>query len=153
MLQKFWQYVNTHFGKQVKILRSHNALEFDSAPCEDFFSKHGIIHQTSCVDRPQQNGRVERKYKHILEISRALRFQAALPLHFWGDCVLAAAHIINRLPSHVLNNKTPFEMLFQESPTYDHLRTFGCFAMASNPSRMHDKFDSKGVPCVFFGLS
>ena len=91
VIQKFWQYVKTHFGKHIKTLRSDNALEFESGPCEQFFSEHSILHQTSCVDRPQQNGRVERKHKHLLEISRALRFQAALPLHFWGDCVLAVA--------------------------------------------------------------
>jgi len=94
---------------------------------------------------------VKRKHKHVLEVARALRFQAALPLQFLGDCVLAAAYIINRLPSSVLNNKTPFEMLMNESPTYDQFRTFGCLAIASNPSRTHDKFDSRGVPCVFLG--
>jgi len=105
MLQKFGAYAQNQFGKQIKILRSGNALEFGSAPYHEFFAKHGIIHQTSCVDRPQQNERVERKHKHILEISRALRFQAALPLCYWGDCVLAAVHLINRLPSKALGNK------------------------------------------------
>jgi len=151
MIQRFWQYVNNHFRKQIKTLRPDNALEFEYGPYADFFSKHGIIYQTSCVDRPQQNGRVERKHKHVLEISRALRFQAALPLHFWGDCVFPAVYIINRLPLSVLHNKTPFELLLKECRTHDQMRTFGCLAMASNPSRSHDKFDSRGVPCVFLG--
>jgi len=94
---------------------------------------------------------VKRKHKHILEISRALRFQAGLPLSFWGDCVLAAVYIINRLPSSVLKNKTPFEVLMQKLPDYHHLKVFGCLAMASNPSRSHDKFDPRRVPCLFVG--
>ena len=151
ILQKFWNYVHTHFGKAIKIFRSYNAMEFDSGACETFFSNHGIVHQTSCVDKPQQNGRVERKHKHILEISRALRFQAGLHLVFWDDCVLAAVHIINRLPSSVLHNKTPFEILMKQLPAYDHLKVFGCLAMARNPSRTHDKFDPRGVPCLFVG--
>jgi len=65
--------------------------------------------------------------------------------------VLAAVHIINRLPSGVVQNKTPFEILMQQSPSYDHLRVFGCLAMASNPSRSHDKFNPCGVPCLFLG--
>jgi len=75
VLQKFWSYVHTHFGVSIKTIRSDNALEFYSGLCEEFFSKHGIVHQTSCVDRPQQNGRVERKHKHILEISRPYDFR------------------------------------------------------------------------------
>ena len=73
----------------------------------------------------KQNGRVERKQKHILEVSRALRFQARLPLAFWGDCVLATVHIINRLASIVLKNKTPFEILLKDKLAYYHLRVFG----------------------------
>ena len=81
--------MHTHFGKQIKTIRCNNAMEFDSSPCEEFFSKLGILQRTSCVDVPQQNGRDERKHIYILEISRALRFQAGLPLYSLGDCVLA----------------------------------------------------------------
>lgn len=80
------------------------------------------MHQTSCVDRPQQNGRVERKHKNLLEMARALRFQANLPLCFWGDCVLAAAHIINRLPVSLLHNQPPFTILHNQPPSYSHLK-------------------------------
>ena len=51
----------------------------------------------------------------------------------------------------MLQNKTPFEMLLKECPDYAHLRTFGCLAVASSPSRRQDKFDSRGVPYVFLG--
>lgn len=91
-LEKFLNYTKTHFNKPIKTLRSDNALEFTSHACKSFFDKNGIIHQTSCVHRSQQNARVERKHRHILEIARSLRFQAALPLKFWGglchDCCI-----------------------------------------------------------------
>lgn len=48
---------------------------------------HGIIHQTSFAYTPQQNGRVEWKHRHILNIARALMFQASLPKFLWkGMC-------------------------------------------------------------------
>ncbi|KAL0301405.1 UNVERIFIED_CONTAM: Retrovirus-related Pol polyprotein from transposon RE2 [Sesamum radiatum] len=44
----------------------------------------GIIHQRSCPHTPQQNGVVERKHQHLLNIARALLHQASLPRSFGG---------------------------------------------------------------------
>ena len=49
---------------------------------QNYFSERGIIHQRRSVGTPQQNGVIERKHRHILEVARALRFQAHLPLQF-----------------------------------------------------------------------
>jgi len=57
---------------------------------KQYFIQHGIIYQTSCIRTSQQNARVERKHKHILNIARSLRFQGNLPIQFWGECVLTA---------------------------------------------------------------
>ena len=74
---------------------------------KDYFNSNDILFQTSCVNTPQQNGRVEQKHRHILNVARALLFETPLPLHFWGDCVLVASNIISRTPSALLN-KTPY---------------------------------------------
>jgi len=66
----------TWFSAKIKVFRSDNALELStSITALDFFAANGIIHQTSSVQTPQQNGVVERKHKHLLEVSRALLFQ------------------------------------------------------------------------------
>ena len=39
----------------------------------------GIIHQSSYINTPQQNGVEERKDKHLLEVTRALLFQNNVP--------------------------------------------------------------------------
>uniref|UniRef100_A0A803LD02 Integrase catalytic domain-containing protein n=1 Tax=Chenopodium quinoa TaxID=63459 RepID=A0A803LD02_CHEQI len=36
-LETFLSYALTHFKKKIKFIRSDNALEFDDAPCKDFF--------------------------------------------------------------------------------------------------------------------
>ncbi|GKC90760.1 cysteine-rich receptor-like protein kinase 8 [Tanacetum coccineum] len=151
MLNSFVKFVKTQFDAKIKTMRSDNALEFVKGSIGPYLAELGIEHQTSYVDRPQQNGRGERKHRHLLEVARALRFHAHLPLKFWGDCVLTAAYMINRYPSLVLKFKTPYELLLNEVPTNDHLRVFGCLAMASNPSRTTDKFAERGVPCLFIG--
>lgn len=68
----------------IQQIRVDNGGEFFSI--RDFFHDNGIVYQRTCVYTPQQNDVVERKHGHILEIARALRFQAHLPLHFWGAC-------------------------------------------------------------------
>ncbi|GJR20896.1 cysteine-rich receptor-like protein kinase 8 [Tanacetum coccineum] len=150
-LKAFLKFVNTQFNKFVKVVRSDNALEFVKGECGPYLQSQGILHQTSCVDRPQQNGRVERKHRHILDTARALRLHSHLPLKFWGDCVTTTTYLINRIPSSVLKNKSPYEILLGQVPTYSHLRVFGCFAIVSNPSRIPDKFSPRGTPCVFLG--
>lgn len=150
-IENFVNMSKTQFGRHVKMFRSDNALEFDDKQYRPFFNKLGIAHQTSCVNRPEQNGKAERKHRNILEMGRAVRFQSGLPLQYWGDCVMCAVHITNRLPSKVLADKNPYEVLHQTPPLYNHLKTFGCLVLASNPSRKRDKFSARGVPCVFLG--
>ncbi|XP_076910030.1 uncharacterized protein LOC143567510 [Bidens hawaiensis] len=112
VLQGFIEMVNTQFNTKVKCIRSDNAFELGSGTKQaEYFLSKGIIHQTNCVGVPQQNGLVERKYKHLLETARALLFQYNLPLNFWGDCVLTATHLINLFPTELLDGKTPYETL------------------------------------------
>ena len=74
VVKNFCVMVVKQFGKQVKIIRSDNGTELDCM--RTYFSENGIIRQTSCVGTPQQNGRVERKHRHILNVARVLKFQA-----------------------------------------------------------------------------
>lgn len=110
---------------------------------KNLFTEKGISHQTTCTYTPQQNGVVERKHKHLLETFRALLFQSNLPTKFWGDCVLTATYLINRFPSKVLKNKTPFEILFGYPPSYSHLKSFCCLCYVTNNEKSRDKFQSR----------
>jgi len=71
-MKMFSSMVERQFNKQVKIVRSDNGTKFTCL--KNYFLENGIIFQTSCTGTPQQNGRVERKHQHILNIARALRF-------------------------------------------------------------------------------
>ncbi|GJQ96406.1 ribonuclease H-like domain-containing protein [Tanacetum coccineum] len=74
--------------------------------------------ETTCAHTPQQNGIGERKHRYLLNVARSLMFQGGIPLRFWSNCVLTVVHLINKLPSSVLNGKSLFELI-PESPSDD----------------------------------
>ncbi|XP_055814401.1 uncharacterized protein LOC129884050 [Solanum dulcamara] len=120
--------------------------------CDSMFKALYIIHQRSCPYTPQQNGVAERKHIHLLEVTRALRFQGKIPIRFWGHCVLAAAYLINRLSSSVLEFHTLYERLYGRKPVLSHLRTIGCLALAKNLNE-HDKLMPRSKSVVHMGYS
>ena len=88
LLENFCAMTITQFGKQVQRVRADNGTEF--LPLTPYFANHGILFETTCPYTPRQNARVERKHRHLLNVARALRFQAHLSLSFWGECVMTA---------------------------------------------------------------
>src|SRR4051812_28094167 len=135
LIVNFFSFVQTQFQLSIANIRVDNGGEFFSF--RDFFKQKGTIYQHSCVYIPQQNGVVERKHRHILELARAFRFQAHLPLRFWAECVFTAVYVTNRLPTPLLSQQTPFERLYQKCPSYSHLRALGCLAYAMDTHIAH----------------
>lgn len=120
--------------------------------CRPLLRTQGIVHQSSCTYTLQQNGVVERKHRSILDMARALTFQAFQPLKFWGECVSTAVYLLNRLPTVLLQGKSPFEKFFQRSPSLQHLRVFGSLCYATTVKK-GDKFCPRAISAVHMGYS
>ena len=61
-----------------------NGTEIFQESCTTLFTSKGIIYQRILPGKPQQNGRVERKHKYLLESARVIKIYAHLPHKFWG---------------------------------------------------------------------
>ncbi|KAI0495886.1 hypothetical protein KFK09_022193 [Dendrobium nobile] len=118
-----------------------------------FLSSHGITHQTNYPHTPEQNGIVERKHRHLLDLTRTLLYASNLPKHFWTEAVTTANYLINRLPSKALSKQIPYQILHGTAPTYDHLRTFRCLCYPWLRPYAIDKLSPRSQPSVFLGYS
>uniref|UniRef100_A0A2N9HB99 Integrase catalytic domain-containing protein n=1 Tax=Fagus sylvatica TaxID=28930 RepID=A0A2N9HB99_FAGSY len=116
----------TQYSKTIKVFRSDNAREYRQTDFSTILKHYGTIFHTSCVGTSQQNGRAERKLRHILDTVRALTNAASTPASFWGEAALTDVYTINRCPSPVVENTTPYERLFGTAPNYSLLKVFGC---------------------------
>jgi transposase InsO family protein len=75
----FHKMVEIQFEKKVKVLRSDNGTEYTNKAMQDFLRDNDIVHQTTYMSTPEQNGVVERKNRHILEVTRCLLFVMNVP--------------------------------------------------------------------------
>jgi len=145
----FISYVENHFQTTVKIIRSDNGAEFAMT---NFFSSKGIIHQKTCIETPEQNGIVERKHQHILNVTRALLVQAILPPIFWHFVVLHVVLLINCIPTPLLKNMTPYERLYGTLYDISLLRIFGCLCYSNTIKSNRKKLDDRSVSGIFLGF-
>ncbi|KAL0543454.1 hypothetical protein IC582_018550 [Cucumis melo] len=156
IFQNFYHTIKTQFHTKIAILRSDNGREFQNHNLSEFLASKGIVHQTSWAYTPQQNGVAERKNRHLVEVARSLMLSTSLPSYLWGDAILTAAHLINRMPSRILHLQTPLDCLKESYPSTRlvsevPLRVFGCTAYVHNFGPNQTKFTPRAQACVFVG--
>ena len=158
LFTNFYNMIENQFQTKIGILHSDNGTEYFNEQLGEFLEKKGIFHQSTCRDTPQQNGIAERKNKHLLEVARAIMFYMHVPKYLWGEAILTASYLINRMPTKVLTYKTPFDCLktfFPDTRLFSDLpaKVFGCTAYVHVPSQFRSKLDPRAIKCVFLGYS
>ena len=124
----------------------------------NFFIESEMIHQSSCVNTPQQNEISKRKNRHVLEMAQVLVFTTNVSKYFWADAILTTWYLINQMRNHVLNYQTPLNRLLESYPkshafsTLD-LETFSCFAFVHNHDQNRSKLGPRSPKCIFLGYS
>lgn len=148
---KFKAMVETQFNTKIKCLQSDWGGEYRTI--NKFLSPLGIQHRISCPHTPEQNGRVERKNRHIVEVGLSLLTHAHMPFKFWSYAFQTAAYLINRLPTPVLSNASPYHTLYNKTLSYTHLRVFGCACFPFLRPYNHNKLEYRSKECTFVGYS
>lgn len=117
-------FVERFFNTKIISLQTYAGGEFLALTtlCKNL----GINHRFSCPHTHQQNGIVERKHRHIVEIGLTLLAQASLPFSFWANAFETATYLINLLPTPILQNRSPYFMVYHKPPDYFFLKIFGC---------------------------
>lgn len=138
---------------KIKTFQTDGALELVQGSLRKFLDDSGIAVCVSWPHTPQQNGVAERKHRHITDMGNTMAFQACLPKFFWYDSFLTATFVINRTPSKLLADKTPYEILFHKEPDLSILKVFGCTCYPYLGPYRKDKLSPKSSKCTFIGYS
>ena len=66
-----------------------------------------------------------------MNMSRCLLFEKEMPMQLWAEEVNTAVYLQNRLPTKVLNEKTPYEAWFGVKAYVAYLKVFGslCYSL------------------------
>ena len=113
----------------------------------------GIDFRHPCPYVHQQNGKVERKHRSIVDIGLTLLARASMHLKSWWEAFQSTVYLLNQLLTPILDNNSPFEKLFNYSPDYTFLHIFGLACYPNlHPYNSH-KFQFRTSKCVFLGYS
>ena len=106
-----------------------------------------------CPHTQEQNGVAERKHRHIVENSLALLAKSSIPLKYWDEAFRTIVFLHNRLPTPILKQKCPLELLFKTKPNYSFLKVFGCACYPNTRPFNKHKLQFRSTVCTFMGYS
>jgi hypothetical protein len=98
-------------------------------------------------------GYLNAKIVICLKKNRAIILQMNVPKHFWSYGILTAVYLVNRLPSRVLEFKSPLEVLQNKVPDISHIKVFGCTCFMHLSATHRDKLNPRAIKCIFLGYS
>nr|GEY18901.1 ribonuclease H-like domain, reverse transcriptase, RNA-dependent DNA polymerase [Tanacetum cinerariifolium] len=136
---------------KLRMLITDRGGEFTSNEFTKYCKENGISRQLTAPYSPQQNGVVERRNKTVLSTTRSMMKAMKFPLTFWVKAVRHAIYILNRVSTRALENKTPYEALYNRKPNRENLRIFGCTAYAKITMPHLKKLDDRSIPMIYLG--
>jgi transposase InsO family protein len=136
--------------RKIKRLRSDRGGEYFSNTVDEFCVEDVIVHEMTLPYSPQPKGIAERKNR--TELVNAMLDTAGLSKEWWGEAILTACHVLNKVP---MKDKeiTPFEEWENKRLNPCYLRTWGCLVKVNVPINKKRKLGPQTVDCVFLGYA
>ncbi|TFY69701.1 hypothetical protein EVJ58_g261 [Rhodofomes roseus] len=124
VFQAFETYSGNTLRLGLKATHDDKGGEYMGKQFVNFCTQHGIQHQHTEPDEPNQNHCVtERANRTIAEGRTALFVQLKLPLSFWAHTVSAYVHTQNHMPTLTLQTAWKAN---GHKPDVSYFRAFGC---------------------------
>ena len=92
------------------MLRTINVLEYVKKMYLFFVPKMRLFIRPLVLIHPNKM-KLLNTYKHS-GVAKTVMIHMSVPKYLWSDAVLSARHLINMMPSFVLNKKSPFSCLY-----------------------------------------
>ena len=148
----FIELVRNKFRSSIIQWMSDAGGEYKSKAFEKMLKDRGIEILQSIPYAHQQNGRAERIIRTLMEKAESMRLQACIPQSWWEFAVEHATHVYNRTPLRRHNWQTPYQLLYGERPSINHLRIFGCGAYVFLPAEIRaNKLAPKSELMTYLG--
>lgn len=150
---KFKEYVEmckTMFNSKPKFIRMDRGGEYIDNNFVTYMKTKGIQYDRTAPSTPQQNSIAERKNRTLIEMARCMLIESGMAKTFWGEAVMMANYIQNRLPWKNIE-KTPYEIWFGAKPSIQHFKKFGSKCFVFIPDEKRRKLDAKAVEAVMVG--
>jgi len=122
-------------GREMKSLQSDGWGEYWGKRFQQYLQDAGIHHMVSPPYSPAQHGLAELMNRTIMENTRCSVQYWKLSHTFWGEAVLTAAHIHNRLPSHTDNDISHIAHGTGKGPGIGYVQVFGSTAWVHIPKK------------------
>ena len=154
LTKEYLERAEAETGEHMNFFHSDGGGEYGLTALQDHFKSKGIHHEMTNAYTLQENGISEQMNRTLVEMAHAMLSDTGLPNIYWGDAILYAMHVLNRVPTHAIDGDlTPHKAFTGNKPSVAHLRIFGCRAHVHIPDEKQRKLDAKSIECIFLGFA
>lgn len=152
-LDVFLNQVENQFERRVKCLRSDNGTEIRNAKTKELLEKLGVFHSKSSAYTPQQNGRIEREMRTVVESARSAIHGRKLNENLWAEAVNYAVFTLNQSGTSTLSGKSPADLWYGRRLDLKQLKSFGCDCYVLLQEHQRAKTEKKSKKGIFVGYN